>query len=146
MGARRHRYRRRRLYTVRESLSNAHASTDRLKHYGLELFTKSTPSWVRMSGWTSLRGLLTTIHTVTLVILFALSGAIVIRSYLLRRRHRRLMEEAIRNGTYIAPTQSKRKPGERPILHDAFMSYQSAEDMPQKSYEEQGSWEEVMVR
>lgn len=37
----------------------------------------------------------------TLVLLLSVSAAIVIRSLLLRRRHRRLVEEAIRNGTYV---------------------------------------------
>ncbi|KAF5382401.1 hypothetical protein D9757_009812 [Collybiopsis confluens] len=39
----------------------------------------------------------------TLVLLLGVSGAIVARSLLLRRRHRRMIEEAIRNGTYIPP-------------------------------------------
>jgi hypothetical protein len=39
----------------------------------------------------------------TLVLLLSVSAAIVIRSYILRRRHRREIEEAIRNGTWIPP-------------------------------------------
>ncbi|KAF5366655.1 hypothetical protein D9757_012767 [Collybiopsis confluens] len=39
----------------------------------------------------------------TLVLLLGVSGAIVVRSLVLRRRHRRMIEEAIRNGTYIPP-------------------------------------------
>ncbi|KAF9067990.1 hypothetical protein BDP27DRAFT_1364518 [Rhodocollybia butyracea] len=40
----------------------------------------------------------------TLVLLLGVSAAIVIRSLVLRRRHRRMIEEAIRNGTYVSPS------------------------------------------
>ncbi|KAJ3839173.1 hypothetical protein F5878DRAFT_617302 [Lentinula raphanica] len=40
----------------------------------------------------------------TLVLLLGVSAAIVVRSLLLRRRHRRMIEEAIRNGTYVPPS------------------------------------------
>ncbi|KAJ3724221.1 hypothetical protein DFJ43DRAFT_1090879 [Lentinula guzmanii] len=40
----------------------------------------------------------------TLVLLLGVSAAIVIRSLILRRRHRRMIEEAIRNGTYVPPS------------------------------------------
>lgn len=40
----------------------------------------------------------------TLVLLLGVSAAIVIRSLILRRRHRRMIEEAIRNGTYVSPS------------------------------------------
>ncbi|KAJ4490551.1 hypothetical protein J3R30DRAFT_3422787 [Lentinula aciculospora] len=40
----------------------------------------------------------------TLVLLLGVSAAIVVRSLLLRRRHRRMVEEAIRNGTYVPPS------------------------------------------
>ncbi|TFK60645.1 hypothetical protein BDN72DRAFT_506033 [Pluteus cervinus] len=39
----------------------------------------------------------------TLVLLLGVSASIVVRSLILRRRHRRMMEEAIRNGTWIPP-------------------------------------------
>lgn len=39
----------------------------------------------------------------TLVLLLGVSAAIVVRSLVLRRRHRRMIEEAIRNGTYVPP-------------------------------------------
>jgi len=39
----------------------------------------------------------------TLVLLLSVSAAIVARSFVLRRRHRLMMEEAIRNGTWIPP-------------------------------------------
>ncbi|PFH50187.1 hypothetical protein AMATHDRAFT_61513 [Amanita thiersii Skay4041] len=43
----------------------------------------------------------TTVYTflATLVLLLSVSAAIVIRSFIIRRRHRRMIEEAIRNGT-----------------------------------------------
>ncbi|KAG7100063.1 hypothetical protein E1B28_001848 [Marasmius oreades] len=44
----------------------------------------------------------------TLVLLLGVSAAIILRSLLLRRRHRRMVEEAIRNGTWIPPTNSPR--------------------------------------
>ncbi|KAJ3808702.1 hypothetical protein F5876DRAFT_67060 [Lentinula aff. lateritia] len=40
----------------------------------------------------------------TLVLLLGVSAAIVVRSLVLRRRHRRMVEEAIRNGTYVPPS------------------------------------------
>jgi hypothetical protein len=42
----------------------------------------------------------------TLVLLLSVSAAIVVRSFLLRRRHRRMIEEAIRNGTWVPPISS----------------------------------------
>ncbi|EDR09313.1 uncharacterized protein LACBIDRAFT_326010 [Laccaria bicolor S238N-H82] len=39
----------------------------------------------------------------TLVLLLSVSAAIVVRSFILRRRHRLMVEEAIRNGTWVAP-------------------------------------------
>ncbi|KAJ3535615.1 hypothetical protein NMY22_g6407 [Coprinellus aureogranulatus] len=41
----------------------------------------------------------------TLVLLLSVSAAIVIRSFILRRRHRLLVEEAMRNGTFIPGTE-----------------------------------------
>lgn len=40
----------------------------------------------------------------TLILLLGVSAAIVLRSLVLRRRHRRMIEEAIANGTWIPPT------------------------------------------
>ena len=39
----------------------------------------------------------------TLVLLLSVSAAIVVRSFILRRRHRLMVEEAIRNGTWVPP-------------------------------------------
>lgn len=59
---------------------------------------------------------------VTLVLLLSVSGAIVIRSLFLRRRHRLLVEEAIRNGTYVPPSvRAKRLLGQKPVIHDAYV-------------------------
>jgi len=46
---------------------------------------------------------LETVYTflATLVLLLSVSGAIVFRSFVLRRRHRMMVEEAIRNGTWV---------------------------------------------
>ncbi|KAI0920130.1 hypothetical protein AcW1_001952 [Taiwanofungus camphoratus] len=59
----------------------------------------------------------------TLVLLLSVSAAIVVRSYLIRRRQRRQLEEAIRDGTYIPPPQlsRQRKFGEKPSLHDVYL-------------------------
>ncbi|EGO03096.1 hypothetical protein SERLA73DRAFT_176607 [Serpula lacrymans var. lacrymans S7.3] len=42
----------------------------------------------------------------TLVLLLGVSSAIVLRSLVLRRRHQRIVEEAIRNGTWIPSTNA----------------------------------------
>ncbi|KII83793.1 hypothetical protein PLICRDRAFT_46979 [Plicaturopsis crispa FD-325 SS-3] len=60
----------------------------------------------------------------TLVLLLAISSTIVARSLVLRRRHRRLIEEAIRNGTWVPPPQgsrSRRDIGEKPVMWDAWV-------------------------
>ncbi|KAF8200285.1 hypothetical protein BJ912DRAFT_626834 [Pholiota molesta] len=45
----------------------------------------------------------------TLVLLLSVSAAIVIRSFILRRRHRLMVEEAIRNGTWVPPAPPSRR-------------------------------------
>ena len=57
----------------------------------------------------------------TLILLLGVSAAIVIRSLILRRRHRALVEEAIRNGTYVSPEQRRRQRRERPKLFEATL-------------------------
>ncbi|KIP06906.1 hypothetical protein PHLGIDRAFT_19341 [Phlebiopsis gigantea 11061_1 CR5-6] len=60
---------------------------------------------------------------VTLILLLAVSGAIVLRSYVVRRRQRRMVEEAIRNGTYVPPERAKgKKLGEKPVLYDVYLT------------------------
>ncbi|KAH9924950.1 hypothetical protein B0H21DRAFT_826686 [Amylocystis lapponica] len=64
----------------------------------------------------------------TLILLLSISAAIVVRSYILRRRQRRMIEEAIRNGTYVPPPRSPRTFGEKPRLHDVYLAL-DAEDV-----------------
>ncbi|KAI3614255.1 hypothetical protein WG66_000074 [Moniliophthora roreri] len=61
----------------------------------------------------------------TLVLLLGVSAAIVIRSLLLRRRHRRMIEEAIRNGTWVPPANSSRTkvdPSMKPKMYEAYLA------------------------
>lgn len=65
-----------------------------------------------------------TVTLATLVILLGVSGAIVLRSFTIRRRTQRLVEEAIRNGTYVPP--EARVPAhllEKPKLHDTHIGH-----------------------
>lgn len=62
----------------------------------------------------------------TLVLLLSVSAAIVVRSYILRRRHRREIEEAIRNGTWIPPaapgrTGARVDLSKKPRMWDAYL-------------------------
>ena len=61
----------------------------------------------------------------TLVLLLSVSGAIVIRSFILRRRHRRMVEEAIRNGTWVPTTPAARNSrvdlAKKPELWEAYL-------------------------
>lgn len=61
----------------------------------------------------------------TLVLLLTVSAAIVVRSFILRRRHRLMVEEAIRNGTWIPPTQPSRPArvdlSKKPVLWEAYI-------------------------
>jgi len=61
----------------------------------------------------------------TLVLLLSVSAAIVVRSFILRRRHRRMVEEAVRNGTWIPPTPSSRAArvdlSKKPELWEAYL-------------------------
>ncbi|KAL1682935.1 hypothetical protein EV122DRAFT_249098 [Schizophyllum commune] len=62
----------------------------------------------------------------TLILLLGVSAAIVIRSLILRRRHRALVEEAIRNGTWIPPaTRPRVDLSKKPKLHEAFLDAHS---------------------
>ncbi|KAJ7754847.1 hypothetical protein B0H16DRAFT_738690 [Mycena metata] len=59
----------------------------------------------------------------TLILLLAVSAAIVVRSLLLRRRHRRMVAEAIANGTWVAPAPRLRVDlRKKPRLWDAFLA------------------------
>lgn len=72
------------------------------------------------------------LHTVytflaTLVLLLSVSAAIVARSFVLRRRHRLMMEEAIRNGTWIPPVPGSgaSRPrvdlSKKPVMWEAYL-------------------------
>ncbi|KAJ7764447.1 hypothetical protein B0H14DRAFT_371057 [Mycena olivaceomarginata] len=59
----------------------------------------------------------------TLILLLGVSSAIVVRSLLLRRRHRRMVAEAIANGTWLPPTpRAKVDLRKKPRLWDAWVA------------------------
>lgn len=71
----------------------------------------------------------------TLVLLLSVSAAIVVRSFLLRRRHRRLIEEAIRNGTWIPPAPTGRSGprvdlSKKPRLWEAYLDLHHPQQQP----------------
>ncbi|KAI0682076.1 hypothetical protein BC835DRAFT_962489 [Cytidiella melzeri] len=78
---------------------------------------------------------------VTLVVLFALSAAIIARSCVLRRRHRQRMEEAVRRGTYVPSIPQKWKLGTKPAVHDVHLGRRE-----EKNDTSLWSWHEIMVR
>ena len=58
----------------------------------------------------------------TLILLLSVSGLIAVRSYILRRRHQRMIEEAIRNGTYVPPVRPGHvDPSKKPQLWEAYI-------------------------
>ncbi|KAJ3476033.1 hypothetical protein NLI96_g11434 [Meripilus lineatus] len=58
----------------------------------------------------------------TLILLLTISAAIIARSYCIRRRQRQLLEEAIRNGTYVPPPPIRPvDPNQKPVLYDVFL-------------------------
>ena len=68
----------------------------------------------------------------TLFLLLFVSAAIVLRSFILRRRFRRRIEEAIAAGVYIPPPFGGTPPGprrilERPKLWDIYLAPSSKE-------------------
>jgi hypothetical protein len=89
----------------------------------------------------------------TLVLLLSVSAAIILRSLLLRRRHRRMVEEAIRNGTWIPPSpgglggfgigltgRDRFDPNKKPQMWEAYV--EKKEDL--KAYtESEWDWESV---
>ncbi|TDL22118.1 hypothetical protein BD410DRAFT_788805 [Rickenella mellea] len=59
----------------------------------------------------------------TLLLLLAVSTAIVVRSFIIRRRFRRRVEEALAQGIYLPNAHGRRRDfGEKPILWDAHLS------------------------
>lgn len=81
----------------------------------------------------------------TLVLLLAVSSAIVIRSLVLRRRHRRIVDEAIRTGTWppqrFESTTGRRRRdiGQKPKLLEAWLHANDDED------DEKRKWVGIMV-
>lgn len=82
----------------------------------------------------------------TLVLLLAVSSAIVIRSLILRRRHQRIVEEAIRAGTWLPNqpyeprgTRRRRDIGRKPKLWEAWL--RSGEEEQGKS---KCAWDDIM--
>ncbi|KAG2143737.1 hypothetical protein DEU56DRAFT_792494 [Suillus clintonianus] len=83
----------------------------------------------------------------TLVLLLAVSSAIVIRSLILRRRHQRIVEEAIRAGTWL-PHQSydprgsrrRRDIGKKPKLWEAWLRSGDEES----SADGKCAWDDIM--
>ncbi|KAF6749856.1 hypothetical protein DFP72DRAFT_1173187 [Ephemerocybe angulata] len=63
----------------------------------------------------------------TLVLLLSVSAAIVIRSFILRRRHRLMVEEAMRNGTWVPQEPGGRTPrrgvdlSKKPGMWDVYL-------------------------
>lgn len=85
----------------------------------------------------------------TLVLLLAVSSAIVIRSLILRRRHQRLVEEAIRTGTWLphtldAPTGRRRRDiGQKPKLWEAWLH--TNDDDGECEVNEKSKWTDITV-
>ncbi|KAH7882594.1 hypothetical protein F5I97DRAFT_1931153 [Phlebopus sp. FC_14] len=85
----------------------------------------------------------------TLVLLLAVSSAIVIRSLILRRRHQRLVEEAIRAGTWVphqfGPEGRRRRDiGEKPRMWDAWIQNTHDEEGGGGGGNEKGNWDDIM--
>lgn len=84
---------------------------------------------------------------VTLILLLTVSAAIILRTLFLRRRNRRLIEEAIRNGTYVPPIRTPRTLGTKPLLHDAVLDLYDDDDEPGEDKKCQTTWwANLMVR
>ncbi|TCD64458.1 hypothetical protein EIP91_004062 [Steccherinum ochraceum] len=90
----------------------------------------------------------------TLVLLIAISALVITRTFVLRRRQRLLIEEAIRNGTYVPPPTGQPKVKvEKPVLWDVYLEEMvvgdggsSAGDRNEKEKEEEGLWDEGMIQ
>ncbi|KAG1722890.1 hypothetical protein EDD22DRAFT_934799 [Suillus occidentalis] len=85
----------------------------------------------------------------TLVLLLAVSSAIVIRSLILRRRHQRIVEEAIRAGTWLPNqpyeprgTRRRRDIGRKPKLWEAWL--RSGEEEAEEAGKSKCAWDDIM--
>lgn len=85
----------------------------------------------------------------TLVLLLSVSAAIVVRSYILRRRHRREIEEAIRNGTWIPPSALGRSAArvdlsKKPRMWDAYLDlYHPSRRYSTSIFSEEKDWDSM---
>jgi len=87
----------------------------------------------------------------TLVLLLGVSAAIVFRSFILRRRHQRLIDEAIQNGTWVPPSfgPSGRRHndiGEQPVIWEAWVGSDknAEEDSTLKGKEVEAGWRSIL--
>ena len=65
---------------------------------------------------------------VTLVILLIICSGLILRTYMLRRWHRRMIEQGIVNGTYVPSVRNARKIAKKPRLHDVHLVFASVPD------------------
>lgn len=85
----------------------------------------------------------------TLVLLLAVSSAIVVRSVILRRRHQRLVEEAMLTGTWVPNRfdprsgRKRRDIGKKPKLWEAWL--QSSDDDGDGADGAKGKWNIIMA-
>lgn len=83
----------------------------------------------------------------TLVLLLAVSSAIVIRSLILRRRHQRLVEEAIRTGTWMPQrfnsSRRRRDIGQKPSLWEVWLNTKDHDGEAEQT--ERRYWGDIMV-
>lgn len=102
-------------------------------------------------------------HLATLILLITISAAIIARSYCIRRRQRQLLDEAIRNGTYVPPpTTGTPNLKDKPVLYDIFLlaseggmnvrrlkkkmrESESSETDFGEEWKEKSSWSHLMV-
>lgn len=72
----------------------------------------------------------TTTSPATLVLLIAISALVIGRTFILRRRQQRLIEEAIRNGTYVPPSTNTGSPKfKKPMLWDVHLEAGESDDV-----------------
>lgn len=73
----------------------------------------------------------------------------------MRRRHRRMVEEAIRNGTYIPPANSNNQLGQKPAIYDAYLGVDGALEVVAEGkakgrsvgpMQGDAQWESILVR
>ena len=91
------------------------------------------------------QSVLTTGCLATLVLLLAVSAAIVVRSYLIRRRQRRLLDEAVRDGLLPGAPTGAAGAGRgallarKPELVDVYLGSAPAEKGKRRSVSEDGA-------